>query len=51
MHIRLPDGASVLRPIQALPEDKKNFARERGYSVIDYEFVKEAREQFEKPTG
>ena len=22
VHIRLPDGASVLRPIQALPEDK-----------------------------
>ena len=29
----------------------ENFARERGYSVINYEFVQEAKEQFEKPAG
>ncbi len=29
----------------------ENFARERGFTVIDYEFVQEAKEQFEKPAG
>ncbi len=43
VHVRFPDGSSYLRPIESLPEDKIEW--------IDHEFVKEAREQFEKPTG
>ncbi len=29
----------------------ENFAHERGDSVIESEFVQEAKEQFEKPNG
>ena len=29
----------------------ENHAHERGYTLIDKEFVREAREQFEQPAG
>ena len=47
--------ASIGRAPSMIPkfirEIIENHARERGYTLIDNELVREAGEQFEQPTG